>query len=299
MAESITFPELGAVGELSSSAIVAIVQNQGGELVSLKATVAQIAQYIVDGIEFSGLTSEDKKIIGAINEVITKVGDLNTILSGGTVGLTIIENSYVETNGTITPYNGWSRTDYFDVGGKTEIKYSFGGVSEYCCYYDADKVFISSFSILNTTNGSVPVPANAKYAIVSTTNKLIQNFVWKNNTSGGLVSEVLGLKTAVDDLEKVEVKELQASSLIGQTGSNRETIIGNHIYYHLGFSARQVIPAGTVLFTGTPHKMDSKNIAWTTYLGDVATFDFNKNGTITNALQIAQGKAFFIDFVVV
>lgn len=74
MADPIKFSELGNVGELSSSALVAIVQQQNGELVSLKCTIAEIAQLIVNGIEFSGLTSNDKKIIGAINEALAGGG---------------------------------------------------------------------------------------------------------------------------------------------------------------------------------------------------------------------------------
>lgn len=74
--EYIKFSELTNVGELSSSAIVAIVQNQGGELVSLKCSVAQVAQLIASGIEFQGLTTEDDSIIGAINELVAKVDDL-------------------------------------------------------------------------------------------------------------------------------------------------------------------------------------------------------------------------------
>ena len=69
MAESINFTGLANVGELSLSAIMAIVQEQGGELVSLQASMAQVAELIAKGTEYNELTTEQKTLIAAINEI--------------------------------------------------------------------------------------------------------------------------------------------------------------------------------------------------------------------------------------
>lgn len=105
MAEEIRFNELANVGELSPSAIVAIVQEQQGELVSLQCSAAQIADLIVNGIQFQALTSEDKKIIGAINEVLAKVDDLELFKfpNATIIGAPTINNGQI---------SGFSQTSY-------------------------------------------------------------------------------------------------------------------------------------------------------------------------------------------
>lgn len=68
MAEPIKFTELSNVGNLSASAIMAVVQQQGGELVSLQCSAAQMADLISSDIEYQNLTTEGKTLIEAINE---------------------------------------------------------------------------------------------------------------------------------------------------------------------------------------------------------------------------------------
>lgn len=69
MAEPIKFTELTNVGELSLSAIMAIVQQQAGELVSLQCSMAQVAELVASGATFQELTTEQKTLISAINEI--------------------------------------------------------------------------------------------------------------------------------------------------------------------------------------------------------------------------------------
>lgn len=101
----IRFTELAIAERLDLSAIVAIVMNQNGELVSLKCSVSQIAEFIVNGIEFQGLTSDDKKIIGAINELIAKVDDLELFKfpNATIIGTPTINNGQI---------SGFSQTSY-------------------------------------------------------------------------------------------------------------------------------------------------------------------------------------------
>lgn len=68
MAEPIKFTELSNVGNLSASAIMAVVQQQGGELVSLQCSAAQMAELISNDIEYQNLTTEGKTLVEAINE---------------------------------------------------------------------------------------------------------------------------------------------------------------------------------------------------------------------------------------
>ena len=69
MAEPIKFTELTNAGELSLSAIMAIVQQQAGELVSLQCSMAQVAELVASGATYQELTTEQKTLISAINEI--------------------------------------------------------------------------------------------------------------------------------------------------------------------------------------------------------------------------------------
>ena len=69
MAEPIKFTELTNAGVLNLSAIMAIVQEQAGELVSLQCSMAQVAELVAQGVEYNELTTEQKTLIAAINEI--------------------------------------------------------------------------------------------------------------------------------------------------------------------------------------------------------------------------------------
>lgn len=64
------FSELTTASEIKNEDFMALSQNTGGGLVSLKATILAIANKMLKGINFtSDLQTEDKTVIGAINEV--------------------------------------------------------------------------------------------------------------------------------------------------------------------------------------------------------------------------------------
>ena len=69
MAEPIKISELNTVGDLSASALLVIVQEQTGELVSLKCSLSEVSALLNNGLEYADLATEDKTIIGAINEL--------------------------------------------------------------------------------------------------------------------------------------------------------------------------------------------------------------------------------------
>lgn len=87
--------------------------------------------------------------------------------------LELIENEYVETNGEIKSYSGWSRTDYLGCYGVSTITRSKGeGVYcptlRYCAYYDSAKAFLSNFTTGSGTGGvTIEVPSGAYYVIFS------------------------------------------------------------------------------------------------------------------------------------
>lgn len=91
----------------------------------------------------------------------------------------VVDNEYVEKNGTITTYNNWSRTDYLNCYGASKIVYS--GVTYpggYNAFYDEDKKFISNFEALAGTGDSeVVVPDNAVYVVFSSMTSSVHSMV--------------------------------------------------------------------------------------------------------------------------
>lgn len=92
----------------------------------------------------------------------------------------LVNNEYVETNGVITEYSGWSRTPYLYCSGATTLRITILKASTsikanafYNCWYDADKNFIGTFGfngIDQDTVGAyfdISVPENAVHFIAS------------------------------------------------------------------------------------------------------------------------------------
>lgn len=77
------FTELTQASTINETDIVATSQYSGGMWSSLKATISQIANKIVSGINYNTLDTTDKTIIGAINEAAQ---------SGGSGGHTILDD---------------------------------------------------------------------------------------------------------------------------------------------------------------------------------------------------------------
>lgn len=91
---------------------------------------------------------------------------------------TLIPNCYIDSKspGAEIPYNGWSATDYVDISGASTIKAnpSFSS-SGWNAFYDADKNWISAFSLSNGSD--VNVPSNAKYIRVSNSTGAMNSLV--------------------------------------------------------------------------------------------------------------------------
>ena len=78
------FTDLTQASAINETDIVATSQYSGGIWSSLKATISQIANKIVSGINYNSLNTTDKTIIGAINEAAQ---------SGGSGGHTILDDN--------------------------------------------------------------------------------------------------------------------------------------------------------------------------------------------------------------
>ena len=93
-----------------------------------------------------------------------------------------IIGSYVSrNNGEIITFSEWSRTDFTPCHNINEITIEMiGNNSPYNCFYDANKVFISSFGIENGEN-RILIPNNAFYFILSNDNESMKNTFIKSS----------------------------------------------------------------------------------------------------------------------
>lgn len=78
----------------------------------------------------------------------------------------LVNNEYVKTDGTFDTYNGWSRTGYVDFSSMEKLYITKERGGDYNCFYDSEKVFISSFRLNNGRNEIWP-PDDAKYLVIS------------------------------------------------------------------------------------------------------------------------------------
>ena len=119
-----------------------------------------------------------------------EVGDLKsqiTAINAGNAALLLINDEYVERNGTITPYSSWSRTDYIPVSGVVRVYSDYS--SQYCCYYASDLSFVSAVSI-TTGQNTLTVPNNAAYIIISNQTARMQTVRIESITASRLDSLV-------------------------------------------------------------------------------------------------------------
>lgn len=117
-----------------------------------------------------GYPIQEYKVSGKVTQNGTPSVQAKTLELG-----TLVQDSYVSnTDGVITPYSSWDRTDYIAI--PVDMKHITVEVdstynNKYNCWYDENKQFISSFTIWNASSGTkiltADVPANAKYVIFS------------------------------------------------------------------------------------------------------------------------------------
>ena len=99
-----------------------------------------------------------------IEELKQHTDDIDFNHSEGYRAFTLFDNYYVRHTGEIKDYAEWVATDKFRVKDKLIVYISES--TTYCCFYDANKDFISSFTI-NADWNSIHIPDNAVYAAIS------------------------------------------------------------------------------------------------------------------------------------
>ena len=83
----------------------------------------------------------------------------------------LIANSYADgfDSGAFKSYNGFSRTDYIPCDGFDSLYFDgyATNIQNYCCFYDSNKTFISTFASRSKQGGNISIPKTASYVVVS------------------------------------------------------------------------------------------------------------------------------------
>ena len=165
--------------------------------ITVTATYSDGSTAVVTGYTLSGTIAEGNNTITVsyggktttitVTGVVEQGGGEETGVSNETtwtdrVAYTYnaVENEYVETNGTITPYATWNRTPYLYCAGASTLRVIVNTSTSkimtnnnYNCFYDENKNFIRSFEYsgidYNTVGAykDIVVPENAAYFIAS------------------------------------------------------------------------------------------------------------------------------------
>lgn len=104
--------DLPSVVSLDINDVAAFVSKDNSDIsTTMKVKVSEVANKIVNNIEYGALNTTDKKIIGAINEVNTKASkvDITGTLTAGQTSITLSDAS-ITTTSTIDIY-----TDVFGI----------------------------------------------------------------------------------------------------------------------------------------------------------------------------------------
>lgn len=184
----------------------------------------------------------------------------------------LIPNSYVINSGAnagnIASYNGWSRTDYIPVGKYQSLTTISSAWSEYNCFYNANKEFVSFFRV-KTTETSVDVPDDAAYVIFSNTNAGMENlsvsFTTKTEKAiDDLNNELQDTNDAVDALSasierqnsKLQFNIVPIHTPAGFTWANNpisgRVYTDYNGYYYTDFDVADYEPSGGVTYYVSP-----------------------------------------------
>lgn len=115
----------------------------------------------------------------------TGVSNESTWTDGVPYTYDAVNNTYIESNGTETAYNGWSSSPYLYCGGASRLVFTvlldssmLSVNNDYNAFYDENNTFISKFSIAGIGNATldgaeigatkeITIPGNAAYFRVS------------------------------------------------------------------------------------------------------------------------------------
>lgn len=139
-----------------------ITQVSNADWTQAIQAVEELKNTIDPTLSLSGKAADAKATgdaIGKLNESIISV-------SNGLIHIKLLRDKYVDLNGEIKSFSGWTATDYISIPNDSEINIYSKSQSAYNAFYTKDKVFISSFSVVTGENW-ISVPNNAKYLACS------------------------------------------------------------------------------------------------------------------------------------
>lgn len=175
--EVLTAPQLNHIEDGIVDLESAVNENKG------------VVDKIIDPtLSLSGKAADAAKVGKAINAeserakgVESQLNESLENINHGNKALAIVKDEYVDKDGTIRITDQkWDRTNYIEVNDNLIIISKSS--SEYNCFFDSTKKFLSSFQLSDGEN-KIIVPNNAKYIICSNTSDAMNELVVKSDNT--------------------------------------------------------------------------------------------------------------------
>lgn len=152
-----------ANGEVLTAPQLNHIEDGIVDVESTANTTKGVVDKIIDPtLSVSGKAADAAKVgeaVGRLDEDIISV-------SSGLIHINLLQDKYVDGNGEIKFYSGWTATDYVLIPNDSKINIYAKSQSIYNAFYTKDKQYISSFNIVAGENW-ISVPSNAKYLACS------------------------------------------------------------------------------------------------------------------------------------
>lgn len=152
-------------------------------------------------------------------------------VASGIIPLHEIVDTYVTQDGRILNYYGWSRSDYIDISEYAELEVIADEQTSYNVFFDANKQFISKFTI-KTTKTKVQIPSNAVYMMVSVSTAKFDSiriqpftteFVALENETEAIHTDLNYSDEAIENIGE----EYRTYNLINKITVSRETFLNS------------------------------------------------------------------------
>ena len=173
-----------------------------------------------DGVNGTKIISVDD-VVDEFSEkswLSNEIDDLKSALetyedrtSDGKTGFVLIANSYITTQGVITPYNNWARTDYLHCNGyrKLTVYNGSGSNSQYNAFYKQDLTFISKFTCGANEARTFDIPTDAAFFICSNNKNAMNTYTFRLSDSrvyddiSLINNKIDSIDTSIDEISEI------------------------------------------------------------------------------------------------
>lgn len=139
---------------------------------------------LYDGTDRFIITGESGSLNSSMEKIDTALTDVREMYTSGFHSIsTTIANQYVASNGAITPYSGWSTSEYMGCEHISQIQLQMPRTGRWLGLYDANKQPIKAILINSTNLTTIDLPEGTCYWVISEDDNYVNKIKYKNTLS--------------------------------------------------------------------------------------------------------------------